>query len=57
MLHFSGTFQVTGKDKYFSFFSGKKYNLVHFERHLPFKIIFFFSEYLKKILGFTSKFR
>ena len=41
------------------FFSGKKYNFMHFENHLPFKMQknFIFSRNLKKILGFTSKFR
>ena len=42
------------------FFSEKKlYNFMHFERNLPFKMhkIIFFPENLKKILGFTSKFR
>ena len=48
------------------FFSGKKYDFIHFERHfailkaiLPFKKhrIIFFPDNLKKILSFTSKFR
>ena len=39
------------------FFLEEKYNFMHFE--MPFKMhkILFFQEYLKKILGFTSKSR
>ena len=39
------------------YFPEKKYNFMHFER--PFKMhkVRFFPENMKKILGFTSKFR
>ena len=43
----------------FLIFWGDKYIFMHFERHFAFKMhkIIFFSENLKKNLGFTSKLR
>ena len=38
-------------------FEGQNYNFMYFERHFKMHKIIFFPENLKKILGFTSKFR
>ena len=38
-------------------FSGKKYNLIHFERHFKMHKIIFFPRKPEKILCSTSKFR
>ena len=48
--------EILGRESTHIFFSGKKYNFMHFERLLPYKMhtIIFFPENLKKILGLTT---